>query len=360
MRQQILMSGFIFCISALGASTQQPGPAPRIVDLKQTGYPQEACKYDRKAQIEFLDSAHLLVSFPFHSSPCDEQKQIQPQKWRAAVVDTSGKTLHTFDLEPGQLVRAGPEGHILFLTEKELRILNSDFTAVQTLLWPKEADPSQIPRGTLAAAANIELAPSRQGFVIHGPYPKYGVAYFEGNPLKQTAEVDSCSPDLVVADGGFACLEPSTSGRLVVHLMNDDWHLQDSLFQKRVWVALPARNRVLLLTNKFQLYQFIRPGNKEEVADLHWLAPGLGYPRTSYALTADVAHRILVSSWGVRIPLTDSSGIGYWKRVAVLDYSSGQIIFRKQCAIDSDFAISPDGHLLAVLEKSRLSVVALP
>jgi hypothetical protein len=142
--------------------------------------------------------------------------------------------------------------------------------------------------------------------------------------------------------------------------MNDDWHLEDSLFQKRAWVALPAPNRVLLLTSKFQLSQFIRPGNAEKVADLHWLAPGLGYPRTSYALTSSVAHRILVSSWGVRFPLNDSSGIGYWKRVVVLDYSSGQIIFRKQYALGSDFAISPDGHLLAVREKNRLSVIDLP
>jgi hypothetical protein len=330
------------------------------VDLKEIGYSQEACRYEGKAQIEFLDSVRLLVSFPFHSSPCDGQTQHQSQKWRAAVVDAFGKTLHTLDLEPGEVVRAGPDGHILFLTEKELRILDSDFTAVQTLSWPKEADPAQIPHGAWAATISIELAPSRQGFVIHGPYPKYGVAYFEGNPAKQTAELDSCSPDFVATDGGFACLEPSTSVRLVVHLMNDDWHLEDSLFQKREWVALPAPNRVLLLTNKFQLSQFIRPGNAEKVADLHWLAPGLGYPRTSYALTSSVAHRILVSNSGSRFPLSDSSGIGYYHRIVVLDYSSGQIIFRKQYTLGSDFAISPDGHLLAVREKNRLSVINLP
>ena len=359
MGQRILMPWFIVCVLAVGASTKQPTVTSGGIDLKGIGYSQDVCSYEGKARIEFLDSLRLLLSFPLHSAPCSGQS---PQKWRAAVVDASGKTLNTLDLEPGQGVRAAPEGRILLLTDKELRILNYDFIAVQTLSWPKEADPSQIPHGAWvwATMTSIELTPSRQGFVIRGPYPKYGAAYFEGNPVKQTAEVDSCSQDFVVTDGGFACLDPSTPVRLVVHPMNDVWHLDDSLFQKREWVALPTPDRVLLLTNKFQLSRFIRPGNAEKVADLHWLAPWLGYPRMSYALTSGATHRILVSSWGARIPLSDSSGIGYWKRVVILDYLSGQIIFRQQFKIDSDFAISPDGHLLAVLEKSRLSVVALP
>jgi hypothetical protein len=353
------MSAFLVLVSALVTSAQQTTPAQVAVDLKEIGYPQEACKYEGKTQIEFLDSTRLLLSFPFHSSPCDGQPQFS-QKWRAAVVDASGKTLRTLDLEPGEIVRAGPAGHILSLTEKELRILDSDFTVVQTLSWPKEADPAQIPHGAWAATISIELAPSRQGFVIRGTYPKYGVAYFEGNPAKQTSELDSCSPDFVVTDGGFACREASSSLRLVVHPMNDEWRLEDSLFQKSEWVALPARNRVLLLTNKFQLYRLPRPGNAEKAADLHWLAPGLGYPRTSYALTSGDTHRILVSSWGARLPLSDSSGVGYWNRVVVLDYSSGQILFQKQYHVKPDFAISPDGHLLAVREKNHLSVIELP
>src|SRR5712664_1118326 len=330
MRPPILMSAFLAFVFTLGLLAQQPSQPKSSVDLKEIGYPQEVSKYEGKTEIEFLDSTRLLISFPVHSSPCDVKFS---QKWRAAVVDVSGRTLHTLDFELGQVVRAGPEGHILFLTEKEVRILDSDFTVLHTLPWPKEADPVQHLHAPWTAMTSIELAPSRQGFAIHGPYPKYGVAYFEGNPVKQTTEADSCFPSIAVTDGGFACLEPSTSVRLVVHLMNGDWHLEDSLFQKSEWVALPAPNKVLLLTNKFQLYRFIRPTNGEKVADLHWLAPMLGYPRTSYALTSSVAHRILVSSWGFRFPLSDAFGIGKYNRIVVLDYLSGQTIFRKEYSL---------------------------
>jgi hypothetical protein len=359
MRQPVLMPAFLALVFASGLSAQQPTLGQVVIDLNKIGYPQEACNWEEAAQIEFLDSVQLLVGFPIHSSPCDAQSQRQPQKWRAAVVDASGKTLHTLDLEPGQKVRAGPEGHILLLTEKEFSILDSDFTAVQRLSWPKEADPAQISHRSWSLATTIELAPSRQSFVIRGPPPRNGVAYFTGNPVKLSSEVDSCSLDIAVTDSGFACLEMSASAQLVVHRMNDDWHIESPLFQKREWFALPPFNRVLLLTNKFQLLQFTRSENSEKVADLHWLAPILGYPRTSYALTSSVAHRILVSSWGFLIPWSDLSGIGGYDRIVVLDYSSGQITFRKQYGLGADVVISPDGHLLAVREKNRLSVIDL-
>jgi hypothetical protein len=360
MRPPILMPAFLGLVFASGLSAQQPTLGQVVIDLNKIGYPQEACNWEGATQIEFLDSVQLLVGFPIHSSPCNAQSQGQPQKWRAAVIDASGKILHTLDFDSGQKVRAGPEGHILLLTEKEFSILDSDFTAVQRLSWPKEVDPAQIPHWAWSVATTIELAPSRQGFVIRGPHPKNGVAYFDGNPVKLDSEVDSCSLDSAVTDSGFACLEMSASAQLVVHRMKDDWHIESPLFQKREWFALPAFNRVLLLTNKFQLFQFTRAGNSEKVADLHWLAPILGYPRTSYALTSSVAHRILVSSWGFLIPWSDISGIGGYDRVVVLDYASGQIIFRKQYGLGAEVVISPDGHLLAVREKNRLSVMVLP
>jgi hypothetical protein len=359
MRQPILMPAFLVLVFASGLSAQQPTSGQVVIDLNKIGYPQEACTWDEAAQFEFLDSVQLLVRYAIHSSPCGAQSQGQPQKWRAAVIDASGKILHTLDFDSGQKVRAGPEGHILLLSEKEFSILDSDFTAVQRLSWPKEADPAQIPHWAWSVATTIELAPSRQGFVIRGPYPKNGVAYFNGNPVKLSSEADSCSHDSAVTDSGFACLKTGSSGQLVVQLKNDEWLIKSPLFRKWEWFTLAAPNKVLLLTNKFQLYQFTRPGNPEKVADLHWLAPILGYPRMSYALTSSAAHRILVSSWGFLFPWSDISGIGGYDRVVVLDYSSGQIIFRKQYGLGADVVISPDGHLLAVHEKNLLSVIDL-
>jgi hypothetical protein len=277
------------------------------------------------------------------------------------VVDTDGKVLHTLDLQPDQFVRAGPNGHILLPTEKGLSILEADFSAIQMLPWPEEIDTGRIPFWNWTGT-NISLTPSRGGFVIEGPYPSYGVAYFEGKPVKLVTTTGPCFPLAGVTDGGFACFEQSPKSKVVVHLMNGNWDLEDSHFGERAWewVALPIPDRLLLLTSKFQLYEFQRGGSVKELADLHWLAPGLWNSGSTYTITSSSSHRILVSSWGCWFPLTDTTGIGLYERIAVVDYSSGGVIFKKQYSIGSDITISPDGHLLAIREKNRLSVVALP
>jgi hypothetical protein len=358
MRKQLLWSSLLAASFALGSSAQQPSPEPRIVDLESIGYPQDICKWPREIQIEFLDSARLLVSFPLHSSPCNEPNPMSAEK-RAAVVAVSGTVLHTLDLQPGQLLRAGPNGHILSLTEKGLNVLDSDFSVIQMLPWPKEVESGRSAPWAWTAPGNILLTPSREGFVIEGSYPNYRVTYFEGNPVKLTTANEPC-PLAAVTDGGFACFEQGAKTRLVVHLANGDWSLGDSHLGNRELTAPPIPDRVLLLTSKFHFYEFQRGGGIKELADLHWLAPGLLTSGLRYEVTSSTAQRILVASWGCWFPLNDTTGIGYYERVAVLDYSSGEFIFRKQCSIGSDVTISPDGHLLAIREKNRLSLVTLP
>ena len=356
MRKQLLWSLFLSVIFASGSPGQEAPPESSIVDLRSIGYPQGDCKFPN-AQLEFLDSVHLLVSFPLHGSSCNGTGQMQ--ETRAAVVNVSGEVSHTLNLRSGQLVRAGPNGRILLPTEKGLSILGADFSELQILPWPNEANTGQIPFWTFAAR-NIYLTPSREGFAMVGPYPNYGVAYFAGDPIKLVSTTSTCSALPAVTDGGFACLELSPVNKLVVHLVNSVWDVEDSRFEKGEWTALPTPDRLLLLTSKFKLYEFQRGGNARELADLSWLAPGLWNSATAYTVTSGAAHRILVSSWGCWFPLSDTTGIGYYKRILVLDYQSGVIIYRKKSSIGSNVTISPNGRLLAIRDDNRLSLVALP
>src|SRR5260370_20808603 len=97
MRPPILMPAFLGLVFASGLSAQQPTLGQVVIDLNKIGYPQEACNWEEAAQIDFLDSVELLVGFPIHSSPCDPQSQVQPQKMRAAVIDSSANIFHTLD-----------------------------------------------------------------------------------------------------------------------------------------------------------------------------------------------------------------------------------------------------------------------
>jgi len=327
--------------------------------LQKIGYPagcdymfQDKDAYDKR-HIEFLDSDRLLVSFPLRSAPCDKNNQPSPEKYRSVIIDTAGRQLHSFDWSPGENVQAGPDGHILMTSGWEIRILDSDFSVLQRIEWVQGEDPQR--KQMQHWAWYLVTTPSRHGFVVGERYPQYRTAYFEGNPARQTAEVDSCWP-AAVTDGGFACVEIGKE-QLDIHLGNSERKMHDPLLRKGA--ILPDPQTALVLTDKLRLYLLNASGPAQKIADLHWLGPGWN-SGFRWDLTSGTARRILFFSHGGRFPISDTSGFGYYLRVAVVDVPSGTVVFRAQYPIDSDVAISPDGHLLAVRTKTLLTLNRLP
>jgi hypothetical protein len=274
-------------------------------------------------------------------------------------VNVSGEVLHTLTLQFNELVFPGPDGHILLLAEGGFRVLDADFSELQMLSWQNNGAADQTPFWAVVGR-NIYLTPSRQGFVIEGPYPDYGAAYFEGNPIKLVKAISPCSPFPAVADGGFGCFEDHPKSKLVGHLVDEGWDLEDRRLGDRLQAAFPTPVTLLLLTNKFKLYEFQRGRSAKELANLHWLAPGLLSRVSSFSLASNSTHRLLVSSLGCWLPITDSTGLGYYQRIVVLDYLSGAVIYRTKSSIYANIAISPDGRLLAISVRNRVSLVTLP
>ncbi len=344
-----------------GPQSQSAQPSKQEIDLQKIGYPAR-CDYmfqDKdayaKRHIEFLDSDRLLVSFPLRSSACDKNNQPPAEKYRSVLIDKAGRLLQSADWLPGEDVQAGPDGHILMTSGREIRILDADFTVLQRVEWARGEDPQR--KLMQHWAWYLMTAPSRHGFLVGENYPQYRAAYFEGNPARQTVAVDSCWP-AAVTDGGVACLEGAKE-QLDIYLGNNERKMHDPLLRKAQAAILPNPQTVLILTDKYQLYLLGPSGSKQEVADLHWLVPGWN-SGFRWDLTSGTARRILFFSHGARFPITDTSGFGYYLRIAVVDVPSRTIVFREQYPIDSDVAISPDGHLLAVRTKTSLTLNRLP
>jgi len=336
-----------------------------VIDLSKLGYPQPPCDYmfqDKdayaKRHIEFLDSQRLMVSFPVSSQPCDKGNSPLPQRFRSVILATSGETLNSFEWNLGENVQAGPDGDILLSTGKEIHILDPAFTVVQVIPWVRDDDSAW--KLTRHWTGSVVVAPSRHGFLVQDGYPQYRVAYFEGNPAKQVLAADSCPGGVAVADGGFACGQIlAGSRRIAIRVGSNEWHVDDPLLQHAGLLVLATPETLLVLADKFQLYQVTSASENEKVADLHWLAPGWN-SGFRYELASAAARRILFFSHGARFPISDTNGFGKYLRVAVVDLTSKKIIFRRQYAIDTDVAVSPDGHLLAVREKDGVALNALP
>ncbi|SPF41294.1 exported hypothetical protein [Candidatus Sulfotelmatobacter kueseliae] len=355
-------AGVLLLAFTSGLQGQTSGRSQRQIDLEKIGYPAQAhCDYmfqDKdayaKRHVEFLDSEHLLVSFPLRSSPCDKYGQPTANKFRSVIIDTTGTPLHSFDWSPREDVQAGPDGHILMSSGWEICLLDADFSTLQRIEWPKGQGPQSKMTTWTGRLIN---APSRRGFVATDAYAPNHTAYFEGTPARQTASVDTCW-SLAVTDGGFACLDRSKQ-QLDIHLSDGERSVRAPALGKAAALLLPDPQTVLILTDKHRLDQVDPSGADQEIADLHWLVPGWN-SGFRWDLASGAARRVLFFSHGARFPITDSSGFGYYLRVAVVDIGSKSIVFRKQYPIDSDVAISPDGRTLAVRRKADLTLIDLP
>jgi hypothetical protein len=310
MHRGVLHIGVLVLALTLGLQGQSSQGSQQEIDLQKIGYP-AVCDYmfqDKdayeKRHVEFLDSDHLLVSFPVRTLPCDKNNQPPAEKFRSVIIDTAGTPLHSFDWSRGENIQAGPDGRILMTSGWEIRILDSAFSVLQRLEWVSGRDRKRVPgwRGS------IIVAPSRRGFVIEDGYPQNRTAYFEGNPARQIAAVDSCWP-AAVTDGGFACVEADKQ-RLDIHLSDGERNIHDDLLGKAGTPILPDPQTVLLLADKYRLYLLDAAAQAKKFADLHWLAPGWN-SGFRWDLASGTERRIMFLSHGCRFPITDTSGFGY-------------------------------------------------
>jgi hypothetical protein len=313
---------------ALTPRAQEPKSVQRVIDLKAIGYPQPPCDYMfqvdyyHKTHIEFLDSERLLVSFPADVTSCDKQSVYSGRSartYRSVVMDLSGKILHSLDWKSGENVQAGPDGHIILLTGNNIHILDWDFSLIQN-----------IPALRPLAIWEAKVSPSRHGFAILGHYPGNQVVYFEGTPVRKAQDVEDCD-FIAVVDGGFLCRDTSQPGQFIAHVSDEAQSNQ-------------------------QMINAIAKGITDETPDRKWLIPGRPAWISRVATVTSGSGRILYFCTGTRFPVTDTSGFGYFLRVAVVDVLEKRTIFRKQYDINSDVALSPDGRWFAVREQTRLTL----
>lgn len=189
------------------------GSPKKTIDLHSIGYPEPPCDYMfqdsdayAKRHIEFLDSEHLLVSFPFlQTSVCHDQ-QLSNQDFRSVVLDLSSNQISSFDWKRTEVfnLQAGPDGDILAITPTGIRLMDKNFRSVQDILLPADG----FPRSFMAVGLAVELAPSRNGFAaIFGrqisAVARPHAAYFGGQvPLQEEFQANTFN--VAIGDGILA------------------------------------------------------------------------------------------------------------------------------------------------------------
>lgn len=279
--------------------------------------------------------------------------------FRSVVVDISGKLLASQDWSRPQVadVVAGPDGRILELVPSEIRLLDDSFHPAQEISLPGKDFPAIMSPSPWA----IQLSPSRHGFaavypgVIGRGFSGLSI-YFAGPQLFH--EVMSLNTDRVIV--GDSAMVPANGQRgFVADTRSVKLDNKNYSCASGYWIAIPQPDRPVCLTSDYHLVALIAGGGQRLIADVHNLARGLWRSGFSYLATYKDAHRILLDSFGVRFPITDSWGFGSYRNVAVYDLNSGQQLFRIGPRFNSYLAISPDGSHLAVQKKSTVRIYDL-
>lgn len=340
---------------------------PIVIDLRAVGFPSlcEFLSLDTYIfgahYLEFLDSSHLLAKFPvLKGDDCPRDGFSSPTDFRSVVIETSGKIVASQNWSRPQVSNmvAGPDGRIIELVPGGVRLLDDSFHVVQEISLPQR----NFPPSTFPSTWAIQLTPSRHAFAA--VYPEFigrgfnGLtAYFAGpQPIHQTMSLDT--DNVIVGD---SVLLPANGMRgQNVDKRSVELHAQSYSCKDGYWIAVPPPNRPVCLTAGYQLVALTPGGGQRLIADVHSLAPGSWNSWFGYLTTNEAAQRLLLDSVGVRFPVTDSWGLGGYRNIAVYDLNSGQQVFRKGIPFKSAIAISPDGHLVAVEEKARISIYQIP
>jgi hypothetical protein len=341
--------------------------ASKSIDLRSAGYPSPPCDYMfqdadglPKRHVEFLDSQHLVVSFTVpKAGTCQGAGVPWPTDFRSVVLDLSGKIVSKSDWSRPAIfnVKAGPDGKLLEIVPGGIRVMDQSFQPLQEIALPEK----DFPKAMVPSPLSIQLAPSRHGFAA--TFPEFiGIgfngysAYFDGDlPLQQTLSQNT--DDVIVGDGLLLAM-PGPRG---VTATPRSIELDSKTYScaKAYWIAIPIKDHPVCLTSDFQLAEMVPDGNQTVIADFRDMAPGWNSV-LGYLLCDANSHRILLYSYGRRFPVTDAWGFGNYFKIAVLDLNSKQVVFQQSSSENSDVALSPDGKLLAVREKARLTLSTIP
>jgi hypothetical protein len=337
------------CLTVSAWAEQKP---IRTFDLEQIGYRSVSCEVIwqgeddyPKRRVEFLDNEHLLVHYATSEVCKAPPFQYQGQGRHSAVIDVSGRLLHTYDWQVGDDVIAGPDSHVLIVRPDVVRIVDLNFQPLQSIPWQEGYPGGQLFR--------VLLTPSRHGFAIVGGDR---AALYAGSPY----ELIRTATDLVTAvgDHGFVTLSGFDPGPPALHVDGADWTTPAN--PKVGIFADIDGNAVLGLDRKFSLYRIDQHGDEALIARLASLAPGMWNSEFRSDMALPDAHRVLFRSHGARIAFTDAWGTWYYFRTAVLDLNTNKLLFQYNGHFGDDVSLSPDGHLVAVRVNEKLSLYSVP
>lgn len=335
--------------------SQSPKVTEHTVEVERFGFIGGPC--ESRQSVQFLDDERLILSAPL-SGVCNKSNWLNALQTQLTVIDLHGAVLATKRRPDIYGMKAGPLGYAAVCTENSLELVSGDLGTARVI----PTSPSKF-----SPCTDIDgLSPSRTAISLRA---------FDGSP-KSFARRRLFDPRLEkpIAEQQFGKSESlagiSDSGYAICTSAghHDCEHL---VVNGSAWaVGVPAgasRRGLLLLPNQMiflpwpekALMSLFPDGKQEEIADLRGFRPP-NVDNSSIQISATSPRRILYSATGCYLGDFDDCYAFIFQQLVVFDPQTHQALFRKKVGGEATAILSPDGHTVVVLEKTKLNIYMIP
>jgi hypothetical protein len=343
---------------AVGYTVAQQNVTEQTVALERFGFRAGSCVY--RQSVQFLDDDHLLLSAPL-VSVCDKTNWSSALRTQFTVIDLHGTVMATKTRPDVYTVEAGPIGYTVVCTENTLELVSGDLSIERVISSrPSKFNP----------CSNIDgLSPSRTAISVRdfGESPKSFARHrlIDARKDQPIAEQQFGNGDSLagITDSGYAvCTSTGHHGCEQLVVNGNSWvagtaevAAHPGLFLSPDQLLLPPAH----WRSQKALMSLSPNGKEEQVVNLRGFQPP-NFDSEEVNISATTPRRILYSATGCYIGDFDDCYGFIFKRVVVFDPQASKPLLNRRVWQYAIAALSPNGHAVVILDRTKLHIFMIP
>jgi hypothetical protein len=349
-----MIFGIVFIVGYIVA--QPSKVTEQTVQLERYGFKADSCNFRQSAQ--FLHDDRLMLSAPL-VGVCDKSNWSNGLQTQLTVIDLHGAVLASKTRPDVYEMKAGPIGYAAVCTENSLELVSGDLDTAKVI----SSSPSKF-----SPCFNIDgLSPSRRAISVrdfgglHKSFARHRL--IDPKSEQPIAEQQFGKGDSLagITDSGYAvCTLAKYRGCEQLTVDGSPWIVGVPVaVSHRGFFVSP--NQLLLPPYQTQpaLMSLFPNGEREQVVDLRGFQPP-NVDSESVEISATNPRRILYSATGCYLgDFDDCYGFSFG-RIVVFDPQTHQALFQQKIGRDTTSILSPNGHTVVVLDKTKLHIYMIP
>jgi hypothetical protein len=357
LRKKCTFAVLILAFMTEHAIAQSPKFSEQSVELGNFGFKKGSCESRQSAH--FLDDNRLILSAPLIEI-CDKSNWSNALRTQLTVIDLHGTVLATKTRQDVYATKAGPIGYAAVCTADSLELVSSDLGTARVI----SVRPSKwSPCGDIGG-----LSPSRTSISIRdfgesskSPARLRLIQAESEQPIMQK-QLEKREFLAGITESGYAICSAAEHHDCAQFTVNGAaWTVEASVHPRFRGGLFLSANELLLSPDRGKALISQSPeGTQKQIANLHGFQPPFIDSET-VEISATAPRRVLYSATGCYIgDFDDCYGI-FYHHFVVFDPQTHESLFQHGASSDSAAPIiSPDGHTVAVLDRTKLHLYRIP